>query len=99
MASRRNSSIKVVVSTLSGERVDVEVTAGNTPQDIIAALIQDGKLPAEDSQGNAMQFELFSDATMVMLAGDKPLLEQGVEDGAELRVKPGARVAVEPTRW
>jgi uncharacterized ubiquitin-like protein YukD len=97
MPSRK--SIKVTVTTLSGERVDVDIAPGNTAQDIIAALIQGDKLPAEDSFGNAMQYELVSDATMLLLAGDKPLLDQGVQDGAELRVKPGARVAAEPVSW
>jgi hypothetical protein len=94
MASR--GSAKVTVTTLSGERVDVDIAPGNTAQDIVAALIQGDKLPAEDSFGNPMQYQLVNDATMLVLAGDKPLLDQGVEDGAELRVKPGARVAREP---
>lgn len=94
MAPRRNS-IKVVVTTHTGERVDMDVAPEHTAQDIISALIGDGKLPGEDGQGNTLRYELFSDALNIMLAGDKPLAEQGVEDGAELRVKVGARVAAE----
>ena len=61
----------------------------------IAALVQGNRLPAEDSLGNPIQYQIVSDATLSMLPGDKPLLELGLTNGAELRVKPGARVAQE----
>lgn len=91
MASRR--SIKVSVSVPSGERINMSIEPGTTAQDVITALIQSDKLPAEDSQGNELKYELVNDATMSSLAGDKPLLDQAVQDGAELRVKLGSRVA------
>jgi hypothetical protein len=90
MASR---NIKITVTTLSGERVEVDVAPGHTSQDVVSALVQGGKLPGEDSLGNPIQYQIISDATLSMLAGDRPLLDQGLKDGAELRVKPGARVA------
>ena len=87
----RNATI--TVTTPSGERVSLELEPGHTAQDVVSALIQGGKLPAEDSSGNAIRYELIDDASMTMLSGNSPLLEQGVGDGAELRVKPGARGA------
>jgi uncharacterized ubiquitin-like protein YukD len=81
------------VTTHTGERIDMDVAPEHTAQDIIAALIQEGKLPSEDAQGNTLQFELINEGTSLMLAGDKPLVEQGVDDGAQLRIKVGARVA------
>jgi hypothetical protein len=89
----RNNNIKITVTTLSGERVEVDVSPGHTAQDVIAALIQGQKLPGEDSQGNPMQYQLVNDATLSLLAGDKPLIDSGLKDGADVRVKPGARVA------
>ena len=94
MTARRNG-IKVVVTTHTGERVDMEVAPEHTARDLIAALVQEGKLPAEDAQGNVLQYELINDAANVVLAGDKPIADQGVEDGAKLRVKVGSRVAAE----
>jgi hypothetical protein len=96
MTARRNT-IKLEITTHTGERVDLEVTPDHLPRDIIAALIGDGKLPAQDAEGNVLQYELVHDAANVMLAADKPLGEQGVEDGAKLRVKVGSRVAAEAT--
>ena len=87
------SKASVNVTTLSGERVRVELEPGHTAQDVIAALVQGGKLPAEDSQGNPIRYELVDDSTLSMLPADRPLLDLGVTDGADLRVKPGARVA------
>jgi hypothetical protein len=89
------SNIKVTVTTPSGERVEVDVAPGHTAQDVIAALVQGNRLPGEDSLGNPIQYQIVSDATLSMLPGDKPLLELGLTNGAELRVKPGARVAQE----
>jgi hypothetical protein len=89
------SNIKVTVTTPAGERVEVDVAPGHTAQDVIAALVQGNRLPAEDSLGNPIQYQIVSDATLSMLPGDKPLLELGLTNGAELRVKPGARVAQE----
>ncbi len=95
MASR---NIKVTVTILSGERVEVDVAPGHTAQDVVAALVQGGKLPGDDSVGNPIQYQVINDATLSMLAGDRPLLDQGLKEGAELRVKPGARVAVAQVR-
>lgn len=89
----RSTNVKATVTTLSGDRIEIDVEPGFTAQDIIGALVQDGKLPGEDSLGNPMRYELISDATLSVLPGDRPLLELGLKDATELRVKPGARVA------
>ena len=89
------SNIKVTVTTPAGERVEVDVAPGHTAQDVIAALVQGSRLPAEDSLGNPIQYQIVNDATLSMLPGDKPLVELVLTNGAELRIKPGARVAQE----
>ena len=90
--ARRTANINV--TTPNGDRVQVDLETGHTVQDVIAALIDGKKLPGKDSQGNPIRYELADDSTLSMLPADKPLLELGVSDGAELRVKPGARVGL-----
>lgn len=92
MANRRTT---IHVTTPSGDRVRVDLEPGHTAQDVIAALIQGGRLPGEDSAGNQIRYELVDDGSLSMLPGDKPLLDLGIADGADLRIKPGARVAHE----
>jgi len=87
------SNVKVTVTTPAGDRVEVDVAPGHTAQDVIAALVQGNRLPGEDSLGNPIQYQIVNDATLSMMPGDKPLLDLGLTDGAQLRIKPGARVA------
>jgi uncharacterized ubiquitin-like protein YukD len=87
-------TVNVNVTTPAGQRVKVDLEPGHTVQDVVAALVQSGKLPGEDSQGNPIRYELVDDSTLSMLPADKPLVDIGIGDGAELRVKPGARAAV-----
>src|SRR5438105_373996 len=85
--------LKLTVTVMSGERNEMSILPQHGAQDVISVLVQDGKLPAQDSMGNALRYELVDERTMTLLAADKPLAEQGITNGAELRVKPGARVA------
>lgn len=85
--------IKVTVTLMSGERSEITIAPTHTAQDVIAVLVQGGKLPAQDSTGNLLQYELVDERTMTLLAADKPLVDLGITTGADLRVKPGARVA------
>lgn len=88
-----NRAVGITVMTPGGERVAVQLEAAHTSQDVVAALIQEGKLAAEDSAGNSLRYELVDSATMSLLQGNQPLKDQGIGDGADLRVKPGSRVA------
>ncbi len=85
--------LKVTVTLMSGERSEITILPTHTAQDVIGVLVQGGKLPAQDSVGNLLQYELVDERTMSILAADKPLADLGIASGAELRVKPGARVA------
>ena len=85
--------VKITVTTPGGERVAVQLEPTHTSQDVLAALVQEGKLAAEDSSGNALRYELYKSVDMSLLAGDEPLTNQGIGDGAELRAKVGTRVA------
>jgi hypothetical protein len=91
--------IKITVTLMSGERNEISILPTHGAQDVISVLVQDGKLPAQDSVGRVLQYELVDERTMTVLAGDRPLVEQGVVNGAQLRVKPGARVALEAAPW
>lgn len=90
---------KITVTLMSGERTEISILPTHTAQDIVAVLIQDGKLPAQDNQGHALAYEILNDRTMTALAGEKPLVDQGITNGAELRIKPGSRVAVGVAPW
>lgn len=91
-------TVNVTVTTPAGDRVQVDLEPGHRVQDVIAALVQGGKLPGEDAAGTPIRYELVDDSTLNMLPADKPLLDLGVGDGAELRVKPGAIVALSEGR-
>ena len=85
--------LKVTVTLMSGERVEMAISPTHSVQDVISALAQDGKLAAQDSAGNVLQYALVDERTMTILASNKPLVDQGISSGSEFRVKPGARVA------
>ena len=87
------SEVKITVTLMSGERHEIGIQPAHTAKDIVGALVQEGKLPGQDSQGNILEYELLDERTMTMLPADRPLADLGVGNGAELRVKPGARVA------
>jgi len=87
-------TVQVNVTTTTGDRVQVDLEPGHRVQDVIAALVQGGKLPGEDSTGAPIKYELVDDATLSMLPADKPLVDAGIGADAELRVKPGAIVAL-----
>ena len=85
--------VNITVMTPGGERVRVALEPGHTVHDVIGALVSKGRVPGEDGQGNPIRYELLDDSTMTMLPADKPLLDLGIGEDAEFRLKPGARGA------